>query len=82
MTEQSQEGNFSQDKPRRNKEVLKHVHLERSRPKLSSYDEQDNARKAKKAQTRRTRAQSASRGKKQLTTQPVEMLVQNCALSR
>lgn len=64
MTEQSQEGNFSQDKPRRNKEVLKHVHLERSRPKLSSYDEQDNARKVKKAQTRRTRAQSASRGKK------------------
>lgn len=64
MTEQSQEGNFSQDKPRRNKEVLKHVHLERSRPKLSSYDEQDNARKTKKAQTRRTRAQSASRGKK------------------
>lgn len=64
MTEQSQTGNSSQAKPRRTKEVVRHVHLERTRPKLSNYDEQDNARKAKKAQNRRSRAQSASRGKK------------------
>ena len=64
MAEQSQEGNNSQNKPRRNKEVVKHVHLERSRPKLSKYDDQNNARKAKNAQSRRTRAQSAARGKR------------------
>lgn len=65
MTETSREGQTSQAKPRRNKESLRHVHLERTRPKLSKYDDKaPSSTSPKKSATRRSRSQSVTRGKK------------------
>lgn len=60
MTEQNSDAQSSQAKPRRNSESFRHVHLERTRPKLSHYDDQQSEA-AKKTQTHRSRSQSSTR---------------------
>ena len=47
MTNQPQQKGKSTRKQHA-KEVVKHVHLERTRPKLSKYDDKDAERKAQK----------------------------------
>lgn len=61
MTEQPREDS-SQAHSRRNQEKVRHVNLERKRPKLSNYDDQNKA-KSKKTQTHRSRANNAKRHK-------------------
>ena len=63
MTNQPQQKGKSTRKQHA-KEVVKHVHLERTRPKLSKYDDKDAERKAQKSAARRSRTQSSTRGKK------------------
>lgn len=74
MTDTPQEEKSA--KPARNqrsKEKVKHVHLERTRPKLSKYDEQDAARKVEKTNARRSKTQSATRGRRRKPSRGTQM---------
>ncbi|MEF2655135.1 MAG: ribonuclease J [Eggerthellaceae bacterium] len=64
MTERSSEESTQKARPPRNKEVVRHVHLERTRPKLSNYDDKSPEKKDRKQQSKRTNSQSSTRGKK------------------
>lgn len=65
MSEQSNESKTpsqqkSKQKPRR-KESVKHVHLERTRPKLSKYDDEQKDKASEKKTTNRSRSHTRSR---------------------
>lgn len=64
MTERSSEESTQKARPPRNKEVVRHVHLERTRPKLSNYDDKAPGKKDRKQQPKRSNSQSSTRGKK------------------
>ena len=65
MAEENNEPNDTQSKPQ-STESVKHVHLERKRPKLSKFDEQsEKGSKEKNAeQGKKHHSQNANRGKK------------------
>lgn len=64
MTEKANEESPQKARPHRNKEVVRHVHLERTRPKLSNYDDKSPEKKDRKPQSKRTNSQNSTRGKK------------------